>query len=82
MALVWDSLTEIIDRTMECSEQDQTARMFRLILLYTHRKRSLLPQKELKGGGGAGTFEGTMFYYWLSAFSPFLFPKSLFPQGY
>ena len=32
------SLTEINDRTVESAEQDQTARMCRLILLYTLRK--------------------------------------------
>ena len=32
------SLTEVNDRAAKCAEQDQTARMRRLILLYTHRK--------------------------------------------
>ena len=34
------SLTEPNDRTAECVEQDQTARMYRLILLYTRHKIS------------------------------------------
>ena len=31
-------LTEINDRTAKCAEQDQTACMYTLILLYTFRK--------------------------------------------
>ena len=41
MALNEVTLTEIRDRSAERAEQDQTARMCRLILLYSHRKTSL-----------------------------------------
>ena len=38
MALNWLSLTEFNDRAAESAGQDQTARIYRLILLYTLQK--------------------------------------------
>ena len=36
----WDFLAETLDRALESVEQDQTARMCRLILIFTLRKFS------------------------------------------
>ena len=48
MAFCGVSLANIDDGRAECAEQDQTARMCSLILLYTHRKTNLEKEKEKK----------------------------------